>query len=116
MLLGILACSLDSAKSHYLLAEKLWTGGDYPAAVSEFEKVVVKDPKGKIGLQALFRAAMIQNINLFQYSDSLRKFKAYIELSPPIPQPELKRKDRLGIFFSIKLNSMTRPFNTTRPS
>ncbi|MGZ3687127.1 MAG: hypothetical protein ACXVBW_02430, partial [Bdellovibrionota bacterium] len=57
--LGLTACSVDSAKNHYVLAEKLWSDRKYQASVSEFEKVTAKDPHGKLGLQALYRAAKL---------------------------------------------------------
>jgi TolA-binding protein len=75
------ACSVDSAKNHYLLAEKLWNDKNYSAAVSEFEKVTVKDPRGKLGSQALFRSATTQFLFLSQYNDSVTKFKAFVQMS-----------------------------------
>jgi TolA-binding protein len=70
---------VDSARNHYVLAEKLWTDRNYSAAVSEFEKVILKDPRGKLGLQALYRAAMTQHLFLGQYNDAIRKFQSYIQ-------------------------------------
>lgn len=72
-------CSVDSAKSRYILAEKLWTDGKYAAAVSEFEKVTQKDPQGKLGLQALFRGAMTDTLYLNKQREALRKFRDYVE-------------------------------------
>jgi TolA-binding protein len=72
---------VDSAKNHYLLAEKLWNDKNYSAAVSEFEKVTAKDPRGKLGSQALFRSATTQFLFLSQYSDAVRKFKTFVQLS-----------------------------------
>ncbi len=74
-------CSVDSAKSRYLLAEKLYNDGKYSAAVNEFEKVVAKEPRGKLGLQALFRAAITQALYLNQYAEAVRKFRSYVEAS-----------------------------------
>lgn len=65
-----------------MLAEKLWTDQKYAAAVSEFEKVATRDPKSKLGLQALYRAAMTQWLFLSQYADAIRKFKTYIQDNP----------------------------------
>ncbi|MGZ6334247.1 MAG: tetratricopeptide repeat protein, partial [Bdellovibrionota bacterium] len=79
--LGLTACSVDSAKNHYVLAEKLWSDRKYQASVSEFEKVTAKDPHGKLGLQALYRAAVTQSLFLSQFSDAIRKFKSYAESS-----------------------------------
>lgn len=74
-------CSIDSAKNHYVLAEKLWTDRNYSVAVSEFEKVISKDPKGKLGLQATYRAAMTQYLFLGQYNDAIRKFQNFVQSS-----------------------------------
>jgi TolA-binding protein len=74
------ACSVDSAKNHYTLAEKLWTDQKYAAAVTEFEKVLNKDPHGKLGIQALYRAAMTEALFLSAYNGALRKFRQYVEL------------------------------------
>jgi TolA-binding protein len=70
-------CSTDNARNHYVLAEKLWADRKYAAAVSEFEKVTSKDPHGKLGLQAKYRAAMTQFLFLSQYGDAVRKFSEY---------------------------------------
>jgi TolA-binding protein len=72
-------CSVDSAKGRYILAEKLWTDGKYAASVTEFEKVVTKDPAGRLGLQALFRAAMTQTLYLSQHGEAVRKFRSFVE-------------------------------------
>jgi len=82
---GFAACSVDSAKNHYVLAEKLWTDQKYAAAVSEFEKVTVRDPQGKLGLQALFRGAMTQALFLSEYGEAVRKLKRYAEISSDAP-------------------------------
>lgn len=74
-------CSVQSAKKNYVLAEKLWADGKYAAAVSEFEKVTVKDPLGKLGTLAQYRAAMTQAYFLSQYGDALRKLKRFSEFS-----------------------------------
>ena len=70
---------MDSAKSRYLLAEKLWFEGKYAAAVGEFERVISKDPHSKWGLQALFRSATTQMFFLSQYEEALKKFKVFSE-------------------------------------
>lgn len=79
--LAVAGCTVNSAKNRYILAEKLWTDGNYAASVTEFERVVAKDPRGKLGLQALYRAAMTQSVYLSQYENAVRKFRAFIEIS-----------------------------------
>jgi TolA-binding protein len=76
---GLSACTIDSPKSRYILAERLWTDQNYGASVTEFEKVIAKDPHGALGLQALFRAAMTQTIYLGQHAAAVEKFHRYIE-------------------------------------
>lgn len=63
------------------MAEKLWTDGNYAAAVNEFEKVHTQDPKGKLGLQALYRAATTEALFLNQYNDAVNKLRTYAELT-----------------------------------
>ena len=75
------ACSVDSAKNHYVLGEKLWSDRKYSAAVSEFEKVIAKDPRGKLGMQATYRAGMTQYLFLGEYGNAVRKFRSYAEIS-----------------------------------
>lgn len=75
-------CTVDSAKRHYVLAEKLWTDGKYAASVAEFDKVVAKDPHGKLGAQALLRGATTQALFLSQYSEAVKKLRQYVEASP----------------------------------
>jgi TolA-binding protein len=94
------ACSAGSAKSHYILAEKLWTDGKYASAVSEFDKTAQRDPRGKLGLQALFRAASTQSLFLSQYEDAVKKFRLYVELSEDTPEAWEAQKQIGEILFS----------------
>jgi TolA-binding protein len=81
MVLFLIGCSVDSTRNHYVLAERLWTDHKYKAAVSEFEKVVSKDPRGKLGLQAMYRAAMTQYLFLGEFGEAIKKFKYFSQLS-----------------------------------
>ena len=84
-------CSVDSAKSHYILAEKLWTDRKYSAAVTEFEKVTSKDPSGTLGQKALYRGATTQALFLSHYGDAIRKLRNYIQVSTdPVTVREAK--------------------------
>ncbi len=76
---------MDSAKNHYVLAEKLWSDQKYVAAVAEFERAAAKDPRSLLGQQANYRAAMTQFLFLFQYNDAIRKFKSFVETSSDGP-------------------------------
>ena len=81
LLAGSAACTVDSTKRHYVLAEKLWTDGKYSASVSEFDKVAARDPHGKLGTQALLRAATTQALFLSQYGPAISKLKRFVESS-----------------------------------
>lgn len=73
---------MNSAKSRYILAEKLWTDGKHAAAVSEFDRVAALDPRGKLGAQARYRAALTQTLYLSQHAEAVRKFRQLLELNP----------------------------------
>ncbi|MGK5088778.1 tetratricopeptide repeat protein [Bdellovibrionota bacterium FG-2] len=77
-LLLVMGCSANGAKSHYILAEKLWNDGKYAPAVSEFERASAQDARGKTGQQALFRGAFTQVFFLSQYSEALRKLQLFV--------------------------------------
>jgi TolA-binding protein len=81
LVLLTVACGIDSAKSHFILAEKLWMDKKYSASVLEFEKVTSKDPRGELGLQAIYRAALTQTLFLGQYTEAIKKFRRYVQES-----------------------------------
>jgi TolA-binding protein len=94
-LLGGFACSVDTARSHYILAEKLWMDRSYAAAVTEFEKVIAKDPRGKLGMQATYRAANTQALFLSEYAEAVKKFRLYAQ-GPVDPQSAWEAKVQIG--------------------
>ncbi len=102
LVMFLTSCSLNTAKNKYVLAEKLWNDGKYEAAVSEFEKVVGKDPSGPLGKQALYRAAMTQAFFLSQYSDAIRKFKLFLQVEGDTDQAWEAQK-QIGLLFFEKL-------------
>lgn len=73
------SCSVDSAKNHYFLGEKLWGDRNYGAAVVEFEKVIAKDPAGKFGRQALLRVALTEYLYLNRFYDAVRHFRLFVQ-------------------------------------
>jgi len=74
----LLACSTQSSRSHYILAEKLWSDRKYQASVQEFEKAYAKDPQSLLGKEALYKAGLTQCLFLSQYDEAIAKFKMYI--------------------------------------
>lgn len=75
----VFGCSVENAKKHYVLAEKLWYDGKYGASVVEFDKVTAKDPNGKLGMQALYRSALTQALFLNEYVEATKKFLTYAD-------------------------------------
>lgn len=94
------ACSPKAEKRSYLLAERLWSEGNYSAAVKEFEKVVARDPKGALGIQALYRAALTQTIFLSQHLEAARKLEAYILIAGETESSWSAEKELGEIWFS----------------
>jgi len=93
-------CTSNNARKHYVLAEKLWGEGNYTAAVTEFEKVAQLDQKGKLGLQAIFRAAMTQSLFTHQYQDAVDKFQIYIRDAEVGPATTSAKKQIGDIYYS----------------
>lgn len=81
------ACTVKSAREHYVVAERLWGDGNYKGAASEFERAASKDPSGVLGLQALFRASMTQTLFLDQPLDAIKNLKKYLEISAGLEGP-----------------------------
>ena len=80
LLLSLVACTAQSSISnHYLTAEKLWSEKNYPAAVSEFDRVVKESPNSALGLQSLWRASMTRALFLNQPEDALKGFESFLE-------------------------------------
>lgn len=93
-------CGINSVKRSYVMAESLWTDGKYAAAVAEFDRVVAKDPGGKLGLMALNRAATTQALFLNQYAEAIRKFRVFAEISPEADAAWEARRQIGEILFS----------------
>ncbi len=100
LLVGLSGCSVNSPKRRYVLAEKLWADGKYRASVAEFDRVTAKDPKGELGLQALYRSAMTQSLYLDQHAEAIRKFRTYAEASAYNPKAEDAKRQVGDILFS----------------
>ena len=96
-------CSGQSQKSQYLLAERLWSDGNFAAAVAAFEKAANRDPKSKMGVQSLFRAASTQLLYLNQPTDAIQKLIRYSELTPD-PQASWEALLQVGDIYYSKLD------------
>jgi TolA-binding protein len=101
-------CTSNSAKKQYLLAEKLWTDGRYAAAVAEFDKVSTKDPRGALGIQALYRSATTQMLFLSQYGEAARKFKLFTEAPGVAPEAAWDAQKQIGEILFVKTEQYDR--------
>jgi len=100
---GVASCTVNSAKSRFILAEKLFKDGKYAASVQEFERVAAADPKGKLGVQALYRAASTQMNYLNQYPQAVRNFREFIEANGEADPASWEVKKQLGEILFAKL-------------
>lgn len=93
------ACTSNQAEKHYILAEKLWESGNFGEAVSEFEKAFQKNPKTRLGSQALYRAALTQTLYLKQHAQAIENLRQYIALNPTADLSWSARKEIANIVF-----------------
>ncbi len=98
----LVGCGLNSSKKQYVLAEKLWIDGKYKPAVTEFEKVYSRDPRGQLGQQALFRAAMTQAYFLSEYPEAVKKFRTYSQVAHE-PESVWEAQKQVGELLFTKL-------------
>ncbi len=96
------ACTANHPKRHYVLAEKFWNDGNYISAVTEFDKVVQKDPKGKLGSQALYRSAHTEVMFLNRYSEAVKKFSAYSTSAQADPVLAWEAQKQIGDIYFVK--------------
>lgn len=75
------ACNMQTGKSHYILAERLFNDKKYAAAVEEFNKIINEDPKGTLAQQSLFRIAVIQFLYMENYAEAAKNFKQFSSIS-----------------------------------
>lgn len=100
-MLGFLSgCSLNSAKKRYILAEKLWSNGEYQSAVSEFEKVVRREPHSALGRKALFRMAVTRAIFVGDHEKAIENFELFAQRSPDSESIWIAKKEIGNILFS----------------
>lgn len=87
-LLGVLilsGCGGSGVKTDYILAEKLWDDRNYASSAKQFERVFQKDQKGRLGQQALYRAATTSLLFLKDPTRALKLFRRYLEVAPRGP-------------------------------
>lgn len=85
------ACNANSSKNQYDLAERLFMEKKYKAAIHEFRKIVKKDPKSKLGVDALYRVGVIQHLYLQKPKLAIQSFQSLLSRTE---DPELIRQVR----------------------
>ncbi len=103
VLLGSLVlsgCGGSGIKADYILAEKLWDERNYASSAKQFERVFQKDQKGKLGQQALYRAATTSLLFLKDPSRALKLFNRYLEVAPKGPGARDAKLQIGEIYFS----------------
>jgi tetratricopeptide (TPR) repeat protein len=94
------ACTIQSSISNrYLTAEKLWTEKNYPAAVTEFDRIVKESPNSAIGLQALWRASTTRTLFLNEHEESIKGFETYLERASSSELAPQAQKEIAEIYF-----------------
>ena len=78
---GFGACTSQNPRDRFMLAERLWQEKNYAAAVTEYEKVVQKDPSSDLGIEAAYRAATTQTLFLNDHLGALKKLNRIIEVN-----------------------------------
>ena len=101
------ACTRNSSKTYYVLAEKLFDEKKYDAAVKEFNKVVNDNPNTKLGEQALYRIAVIQYLYTNEYDKAIYSFETYRKISTDKDLEFSAAKSVADIYFS-KLETYAR--------
>lgn len=71
-------CAADNIERKYNFAEKLWDEGQYELAVTEYQRVAAKDPKGTIGIQARVHAANILSLYLGKHEQAIENLEFII--------------------------------------
>jgi tetratricopeptide (TPR) repeat protein len=94
------SCTIQSSLSNrYLTAEKLWTEKNYPAAVTEFDRIVKESPNSAIGLQALWRSAMTRTLFLNDQEEAIKSFETYLERASSSELAPQAQKEIAEIYF-----------------
>ena len=76
--------------------------------MAEFDKVAAKDPKGKLGEQALYRSATTQMLFLSQFNEAARKFKVYADAPGADPALAWDAQKQLGEILYAKTEQYDR--------
>ena len=99
-LLFLVGCTGSGVKTDYILAERLWEEKSYLPAARQFERVFQRDQEGRLGQQALYRAATTRLLFLKDYDQALKLFTKYLEVAPQGPAARDARLEIGEIYFS----------------
>lgn len=74
-----------SGADAYKKGEELWEAGKYREAVSQYEKVVLDNPRGHLATDALYQVGNINYLNLRDYWKAIEAYRRLVETSPGSP-------------------------------
>ncbi len=94
VMVAVSACTSESPKPHFVLAEELWKNKQYEAAAAKFDQVAKLDPRGELGTQALFRSAMTLSLFIQRHPDAVERLELFTEWNQDL---ELDLKAQLEI-------------------
>ena len=94
LLLLLSACSLQGADSYFLRAERLWSEKKYEAAVREYDRVLEKAPKSRLGPVAQYRAARTEMLFLNRPESALKRFQTLLSMKVDV---SLKKKSAQAV-------------------
>ena len=77
--------------------------------MTEFDRVTAQDPKGKLGLQALYRSAVTEDLFLAKYEDAVRRLKQYADAEAETdPAAAWEAERQIGEILFSKLDQYDR--------
>ena len=77
----LLGCNANSSRNQFNLAEKLFLEGRYEAAIHEYDKIVKRYPKDKLGMDALMKKGTIQELYLSDPVGALNSYRLLMKRS-----------------------------------
>lgn len=105
-----ISCNIQTGKTHYILAEKLFNDQKYEAAKTEFLKVIEIDPKSSHSQKARLRLAKLEHIYLEQYIEAIKSYREFVFYSDNQELNYECEKAIADIFYS-KLENYTESLN-----
>lgn len=97
-----MGCNLQTGRSRYILAERLFNDRKYAAAVQEFQKIIDSEQKSSLAQQALFRMGVAQYLYLGKYTEAAKSFRQFTFLSQDTAMVYQAEKN-IGEIYFVKI-------------